>query len=166
MRILLITLGFLLLTSLEASAQEISRKLFNNSHWFTDNSEGRFYSADTVLLFRIIEFNSYQDEANSLYIELQYNASKDITQIDFKRFGIAEVSNLFAQSWTRSVYNGQWTWKFKKRKNTLQFFLDHKLSSEFEVISTMNDKMISRWGYDDGQESELKLTILKLKRKK
>jgi len=149
----------------KGNSQQINKKDFNDTDWFVNNENDNFYKSDTITMVKIIKYNTYQDELNSLYIKLKYNNHKDLTQITLKKNGLAEIVNLHVQSWTDSRFNFKWEWKFSPKKNDFSLYNKHELYSKFRIFSIEKDTIISDYGYSgNGTKSKLDLLVLKMKR--
>ena len=162
------TILILILTfTIGLKAQDLVKSDFNKTEWFADNENGNFYVSDTISLIQILKFNNENDKLNEIYIKLQKNSNRDITQLEFKNSGRLNIQDLYVESWTETLINDKWKWKFEPKNQTLELHLKGKVHSSFRIESKKNDSIIWEFEHNNKKtESKLDLLILNLIRTK
>lgn len=154
------TILILILTfTLGLQAQELTKSDFKKTEWFANNENRNFYESDSIELIRILRFEFDNKKLNDVYIKIERNQNRDITELNFKRSGKLIVEDLNVENWSVSKLVGNWKWKFDSKKQILNLFFKRKLHSSFRIKSKKKEKII--WN-----ESELELLVLNLIRVK
>jgi len=156
-----------ILTFCSCKAQNLTNSDFNKTDWFADNANRNFYESDTISLIRILKFNNENDKLNELYIKLQKNNNQDLTLMEFKNSGRLNIQDLYVESWTETLTNDQWEWKFESKKQILELYQKGEIHSSFRIDSKRKDNII--WKFEHNKiktESKLELLVLNLIRLK
>jgi len=144
-------------------AQDLTNSDFNKTNWFANNDNRNFYESDTISLIRILKFNNENDKLNELNIKLQKNNNRDLTLMEFKSSSRLNIQDLFVESWTETLINDEWKWKFDSKNQILELYQKGELHSSFRIDSKQNDNII--WEFEHNEiktESKLDLLILNL----
>ena len=153
--ILIIILTF----TLGLQAQELTKSDFKKTEWFANNENRNFYESDSIELIRIMRFEFDNEKLNDVYIKIERNQNRDITELNFKRSGKLIVEDLNVENWSVSKLVGNWKWKFDSKKQILNLFFKRKLHLSFRIESKKKEKTV--WN-----ETEMELLVLNLIRLK
>jgi len=155
------TILILILTfTIGLKAQELTKSDFKKTEWFANNENRNFYESDSVNLIRIMRFKFDNEKLNDVYIKINRNQNRDITELNFKRSGKLIVEDLNVENWSVSKLVGNWKWKFDSKKQILNLFFNRKLHSSFGIDSKKKEKTI----WNDSEFELLVLNLIRLKK--
>ena len=149
--------------SLSNFEREIKSVNFKKSEWFTNNSDNKFYTADSITLFRILNYKNEVVKLNDGLIKSEHNKNLDFTELQFKRNGRLNITDSNIKNWTETKRSGKWKWKYNDNDSTLDIFYEGNLNSSFKIISQKRDNLTLKVGKND-KETKVYLYVLKLKR--
>ena len=138
--------------------KEIKSINFKNTEWFANNEKWNFYKADSIRLYKILNFKEDFVKLNSGLIKSEQNNNKDFTDLNFKRSGKLRITDTNIENWTETEHLGKWKWQYDNKNYILTFFLNNELYSKFKVVSQERDYL--KWNTDD----KVHLYVIKLKR--
>ncbi|MFL1013648.1 hypothetical protein [Flavisericum labens] len=138
--------------------REIRSINFNKIEWFANNEKQNFYKADSISLYKILNFKEDFVKLSSGLIKSEQNKNKDFTDLNFKRSGKLRITDTNNENWTETEHLGKWKWKYDDKNYILTFFLNNELYSKFKVVSQERDYL--KWNTDD----KVYLYVIKLKR--
>ena len=145
----------ILIFTIGLNAQDLTKSEFKKTEWFANNENRNFYESETIKLIRIQKFKFDKEKLNEVYIKIERNENKNITELNFKRSGKLIVEDLNIENWDVTKLVGKWKWKFDSKRQILKLFFNRKLHSAFRIESKNIEK--SMWN-----ESELELLVLNL----
>lgn len=138
--------------------KEIKSINFKNTEWFANNEKWNFYKADSIRLYKILNFKEDFVKLNSGLIKSEQNNNKDFTDLNFKRSGKLRITDTNIENWTETEHLGKWKWQYDNKNYILTFFLNNELYSKFKVVSQERDYL--KWNTVD----KVHLYVIKLKR--
>ncbi|WP_185967752.1 hypothetical protein [Formosa sediminum] len=136
--------------------REIRSINFNKTEWFANNEKQNFYKADSISLYKVLNFKEDFVKLNSGLIKSEQNKNKDFTDLNFKRSGKLRITDINIENWTETEHLGKW--KYDDKNYILTFLLNNEVYSKFKVVSQERDYL--KWNTDD----KVYFSVIKLKR--
>jgi hypothetical protein len=145
----------------------IQKSDFSNTEWFTNNYNNCFYTKDTISIVQILKYNNEDQRVNKIFIKLQYNNNKDISELYFQQNGSLKVEDLNVHNWDITKLKGKWKWNLDAQKQVLNLVFTNKHTISFRILDRDTTSII--YNNRNGEvtnESKLSLLTVKLLRLK